>query len=126
MNKEKIIDELVKKVKIKINEETNEGVFDSVRDSYQGLKGVGRGEGYDYFKYLSSLRRQIQTLKKLDKPNAKIFDNLKNLKQQITNSKMPDDKKNKINRTIDLAFQYFKSYQDALDSVELLISQKLN
>ena len=126
MNKEKIIDELVKKVKIKINEETNEGVFDSVKDSYQGLKGVWRGEGYDYFKYLSSLRRQIQTLKKLDKPNAKIFNNLKNLKQQITNSKMPDDKKNKINRTIDLSFQYFKSYQDALDSVELLISQKIN
>jgi hypothetical protein len=126
MNKEKIIDELVKKVKIKINEETNEGVFDSVKDSYQGLKGVWRGEGYDYFKYLSSLRRQIQTLKKLDKPNVKIFNNLKNLKQQITNSKMPDDKKNKINRTIDLSFQYFKSYQDALDSVELLISQKIN
>jgi hypothetical protein len=126
MDKKKIIDDLVKKVKTRINEETNEGVFDSMKDSLTGLKGVWRGEGYDYFKYLSSLRRQIQTLKKLDKPNTKIFDNLKKLKQQISGSKMPDDKKNKINGTIDLAFQYFKSYQDALDSVEILITQKIN
>ena len=40
---EKIVQKVIEE------QETQEGLG----DIYQGLKGVWRGEGYDYFKYLS-------------------------------------------------------------------------
>lgn len=126
MKKEQVIENLIKKIKHQMNEETNEGVFDPITNRIAGLKGVWRGEGYDYFKYLSSLRSQIRTLRKLDKPNEKIFQNLSNLKSEISTTKMPTDKKNKINKAIDAATGYFKSYQDALNAIETIITQKID
>lgn len=125
-SKEKAINDLVKKIRYQINEETNEGIFDPIKNRVAGLRGVWRGEGYDYFKYLSSLRSQIRTLRKLDKPNEKIFQNLSTLKLDIAKTKMPTDKKDKINKTIDLATSYFKSYQDALNAIETIITQKID
>ena len=61
-------------------QEMEEGIFDPLVNAAQGLKGVWRGEGYDYFKYLSSLRQLTRKLKKLDAPNLKIMDQLRDLK----------------------------------------------
>ena len=125
--KEQDIDLLVRKIKIKLNEsETKEGIFDPIKDAYTGLKGVWRGEGYDYFKYLSSLQSQIKTLKRLDEPNKKIFLNLNNLKQKIQSSKMSQQKKDNIENAINLAIQHFDAYQNLLDSIENLIKQKIS
>jgi hypothetical protein len=65
-------------------QETQEGVFDPLVNAAQGLKGVWRGEGYDYFKYLSSLRGLTRKLKKLDAPNVKIMTQLTDLKNKVT------------------------------------------
>ena len=108
-------------LKIK-KEEPTEGVSDMV----SGLKGVWRGEGYDYFKYLSNLKRQMSSLQKLDKPNHKIMTELGSLKNKITSSKMPPQKRDNLIRTIDAAIGHFNSYTNLIQQIEGLASQKLN
>ena len=86
-------------------QEMEEGIFDPIVNTYQGLKGVWRGYGYDYFKYLSSLRQLTRKLKKLDEPNAKIMTQLKDLKNKVQGSKMPPDKKQNLETSIDGAIK---------------------
>ncbi len=103
-------------------EEPTEGLSDMV----SGLKGVWRGEGYDYFKYLNSLKRQMNSLQKLDKPNQKIMNELSSLKNKITSSKMPPQKRDNLIRTIDSAIGHFNSYTNLVQQIGALASQKLN
>jgi Mg2+ and Co2+ transporter CorA len=106
-------------------QETQEGVFDPLVNAAQGLKGVWRGEGYDYFKYLSSLRGLTRKLKKLDAPNVKIMTQLTDLKNKVTVSKMPTDKKQNLIDTIDKAIAHFNAYSNLINTIEQLSSQKL-
>jgi len=106
-------------------QETQEGVFDPLVNAAQGLKGVWRGEGYDYFKYLSSLRGLTRKLKKLDAPNVKIMTQLTDLKNKVTVSKMPTDKKQNLINTIDKAIAHFNAYSGLINTIEQLASQKL-
>ena len=107
-------------VKIK-KEEPTEGLSDMV----SGLKGVWRGEGYDYFRYLNNLKRQMDSLQKLDKPNQKIMNELSSLKNKITSSKMPTQKRDNLIRTIDSAIGHFNSYTNLVQQIGVLASQKL-
>jgi Glu-tRNA(Gln) amidotransferase subunit E-like FAD-binding protein len=107
-------------------QETQEGVFDPLVNAAQGLKGVWRGEGYDYFKYLSSLRGLTRKLKKLDAPNVKIMTQLTDLKNKVTVSKMPTDKKQNLINTIDKAIAHFNAYSNLINTIEQLSSQKLS
>ena len=106
-------------------QETQEGVFDPLVNAAQGLKGVWRGEGYDYFKYLSSLRGLTRKLKKLDAPNVKIMTQLTDLKNKVTVSKMPTDKKQNLINTLDKAIAHFNAYSGLINTIEQLASQKL-
>lgn len=106
-------------------QETKEGIFDPLVNAAQGLKGVWRGEGYDYFKYLSSLRGLTRKLKKLDAPNVKIMTQLTDLKNKVTVSKMPTDKKQNLINTIDKAIAHFNAYSGLINTIEQLASQKL-
>lgn len=106
-------------------QEMEEGIFDPLVNAAQGLKGVWRGEGYDYFKHLSSLRGLTRQLKKLDVPNAKIMTQLTDLKNKVTVSKMPTDKKQNLINTIDKAIAHFNAYSGLINTIEQLASQKL-
>ena len=106
-------------------QETQEGVFDPLVNAYQGLKGVWRGEGYDYFKYLSSLRGITRKLRKLDEPNVKVMGDLYQLRTKVDTSKMPTDKKSNLLNTIDAAMNHFKSYSTLINKIEQLSTQKL-
>ena len=106
-------------------QETQEGMFDPLVNAAQGLKGVWRGEGYDYFKYLSSLRGLTRKLKKLDAPNVKIMTQLTDLKNKVTVSKMPTEKKQVLIDTIDKAIGHFNTYSNLINTIEQLASQKL-
>lgn len=108
-------------LKIK-KEETTEGLEDMI----QGLKGVWRGEGYDYFRYLNKLKSNMVNLQKLDKPNHKIMKELVSLKGKISSSKMPQDKKNNLVRSIDAAIAHFNSYVSLVQQIASLAGQKLS
>ncbi len=112
---EKIVQKVIKE------QETQEGLG----DIYQGLKGVWRGEGYDYFKYLSSLRGITRKLRKLDEPNVKVMGDLYQLRTKVDTSKMPTDKKSNLLKTIDAAKDHFKSYSTLINKIEQLSTQKL-
>jgi hypothetical protein len=114
------INRLVKKVLIE--QEQNEGIG----DVFSGLKGAWRGDGYDYYKYLSSLRGSIRELKRLDKPNHKIMDTLDDLVNKMSTSKMDNTKKNNIISAVNAAQSNFKNYTRILDDIERLISKKIN
>jgi len=113
------LEKIVKKV---IEEqETQEGLG----DVYQGLKGVWRGYGYDYYKYYSMLRTLTRKLKKLDEPNTKIMTQLTDLKGKVQASKMPPQSKFDLENAIEEAVNYFSSYASAIDRIEQLASQTL-
>jgi hypothetical protein len=107
-------------------QEVEEGIFDPIVNAAQGLKGVWRGEGYDYFKYLSSLRGLTRQLKKLDAPNVGIMNKLSDLKNKVTVSKMPTAKKQNLIDTIDKAIAHFNAYSGLINTIEQLASQKLS
>ena len=107
-------------------QEMEESIFDPLVNTYQGLKGVWRGYGYDYFKYLSSLRQLTRKLKKLDEPNAKIMTQLKDLKNKVQSSKMPPDKKQNLETSIDGAINHFTAYSNLINTIEQLASQRLD
>jgi len=111
-------------LKIK-KEEPKEGPLDAIQQISSGLKGVWRGEGYDYFKYLQTLKSMMQNLKKLDKPNQKVMVNLSSLKSKIMSSKMPQQKKDNLVRTIDAAIGHFNSYTNLINQIENTASQKI-
>lgn len=82
-----------------------------------GLKGVYRGDGYEYGKSLTSLGRFLRKLKKLDKPNTEIIGYLDILSQKIDNSRMSQDKKTALKDLIDSVKKEFTEYQTELDNV---------
>ena len=114
------LNRLVKKV-IK-EEEQNEGIG----NVYSGLKGMWRGDGYDYYKYLNSLRGSIRDLKRLDKPNHKIMGTLDDLVNKMSSSKMDNTKKNNIISAVNAAKNNFENYSRILDDIERLISKKID
>lgn len=119
--------DLARIVKKTIEEqEMEEGLFDGVKDAYQGLKGVWRGEGYDYYKYTSSLRNIAKKLKKLDEPNHKTMIELNSLKSKVGASKMDKTKKQNLVDTIDKAIQYFNAYAGLIDKIDQIASTKLS
>ena len=103
-----------------------EGVFDSIGNVMQGLKGVWRGEGYDYFKQVSALKNVAKRLKKLDEPNRDIMMELSGLKTEISASKMPQNKKQNLVNAIDQAISHFQTYSNYIDAIERATTQKLS
>jgi hypothetical protein len=88
-----------------------------VGNMFGGLKGVYRGDGYEYGKSLTSLGRFLRKLKKLDKPNTEIIGYLDILSQKIDKSKMSQDKKTALKYLIDSVKTEFTEYQTELDNV---------
>jgi len=120
---EKDMENLVKRVVQE--QEMEEGIFDPVKNVYQGLKGVWRGEGYDYYKYMSSLSNVVRDLKKADKPNLKLMNDLTKLKAQILASKMARSKRDQLEGYINDAEKYFNQYQTSLDGIEVILNTYL-
>jgi hypothetical protein len=117
---EKYLENLIKKTIIQ------ESLFTGISNVAQGLKGVWRGEGYDYFKYVNTLKKITQELKKLDAPNHKIMTKLFDLKNKIVSSKMSQGKKDNLTNPIDRAISHFNAYADFINQIETAASQKLD
>jgi tryptophanyl-tRNA synthetase len=81
----------------------------------KGLKGVWRGEGYDYFSYLNTLKNILRKLDKIDKPNESIMNDLEKIKSSLSSSKMSQSKKNNIINAIDTAKSHFLQYRAIID-----------
>lgn len=110
--------ELVEIIRKSINEgETTEGIFSNIKDAYRGLKGMKRGYGYDYFKYMSKVDNLIKNLKKSDQYNEKIMIQLDDLKNKINSSGMPLAKKTNLILLINKSISYFTNYNNTNDQI---------
>lgn len=92
----------------------------------KGLKGVWRGEGYDYFSYLNTLKNVLRKLDKIDKPNESIMNDLEKIKSSLSSSKMPQSKKNNIINAIDTAKSHFLQYRVIIDQLTKKLETKLD
>jgi hypothetical protein len=92
----------------------------------KGLKGVWRGEGYDYFSYLNTLKNVLKKLDKVDKPNESILNELDKIKSSLSGSKMPQSKKNNIINAIDAAKSNFLQYRAIIDQLTKKLENKLD
>ena len=92
----------------------------------KGLKGAWRGEGYDYFSYLNTLKNILRKLDKIDKPNESIMNDLEKIKSSLSSSKMPQSKKNNIINAIDTAKSHFLQYRAIIDQLTKELETKLD
>jgi len=122
---EKDLTNIVKRV---ISEqELEEGIMDTIKnikdkitsipDIYRGAKGLYRGYGMDFFKNMSRLQRLTKELKRLDIPNEKVMNELKNLKTKVSSLNIPQANKDQIVNHIDKTLQSFDDYSKNNDVV---------
>jgi hypothetical protein len=112
---EKDLNRLVMKV---IHEqESNEGVFDGIKDLYRGVKGIKRGFGMDYFQNMSRLENLVKKLKSLDVPNEKVMSELSQLRAKVNSMNMPQQRKDAIVGLIDNSLYHFRKYSDINDQI---------
>lgn len=102
-------------------EELREGIFDGISNVFQGLKGVWRGEGYDFFRFMNQLKNTVGDLKK----HSKSIDKLRNLKNKVTNSKMAPEKKAELIKEIDKLILAFDKYSEELNQVDQNVRNRL-
>ena len=95
-----------------------------VRDAISGLKGMYRGEGYEYYSNLSSLQGFVKRLKRLDVPNEEVIKQLETLKTRVKNSKMTTARKTDIIKYIDELISSFDVYRSKLDAIIRLLKMK--
>ena len=110
--------DLVKIVNKVISEQkVDEGIFDGIKDSYRGLKGMKRGFGTDYFQNMSRLENLIKKLKNLDVPNEKVMNELEKLKTKVSGLGMPQPRKDVLIALIDNSLYHFKKYSNVNDQI---------
>lgn len=103
--------------KVRENSEMNEGIFDSLKDSYRGVKGFVRGYGKDYFENMSRLQTLVKKLKNLDKPNLEVISELESLKNKVSTLNMPQQRKDALITLIDNTLFHFKKYDSINDRI---------
>lgn len=110
---EQDIDRIVNRV---LNEDLGDP-FGGIKSVARGLKGVWRGEGYDYYKNLSLLLGLAQRLQSKAKGTDYLYNQMIQLKNKVGGSKMTDDKKDKIYNAIDLITNNIDELKNSLDNV---------
>jgi hypothetical protein len=106
--------------------EIDESIFDSIRNTYQGVRGFFKGQGYNYFKHISELKNYVKDLKRLDAPNHKIMVRLAMLENKIMTSNMEDSKKTELSNKLKEVIKHFNDYSSGIDGIESMLLQKLN
>jgi hypothetical protein len=104
-----------------VEEQLKEGIFDGISNVFQGLKGVWRGEGYEFFRYMNQLKNLVGDLKK----HRTAIDKLQKLKGKVEGSKMSPDKKGEIINEINRLINAFDSYSTQLEKSERHILDRL-
>jgi len=92
----------------------------------KGLKGMWRGDGYEYFSYLNSMKKILSKLNKIDEPNKKVLDELDRLKMKLYKSKMNQTKKTAIVNAINSAQRHFTDYRNQVKNILNKLETKLN
>lgn len=90
----------------------------------QGLKGLWKGEGYNYYRQLNILKRAVTKSKRYEMAYADVMKDLKYTQVDISESDIPEDKKNELLGHLNRAISSYDSYKSAITSLGAIVDQK--
>jgi hypothetical protein len=117
------LEKIIKQVISENEMGSDEGILDPISNITKGIKGVFRGEGYYYYNYINQLGSIVNSLKKGSTPTH--VDRLLRLKDSINNSKITQDKKDRLIQAIDKIVTNLKAHFDYLYQVDRAVSAKI-
>lgn len=96
-------------------EEVDENVFGDV---YQGLRGVWRGYGYDFYKYTNQVDNISKSVERHTRKVDKMIDKLVDLERKINLSKMPPQYKSELKQEINAMVQEYEKFLLSLNNLQ--------
>lgn len=96
-------------------EEVDENVFGDV---YQGLRGVWRGYGYDFYKYTNQVDNISKSVERHTRKVDKMINKLVDLERKINLSKMPPQYKSELKQEINAMVQEYEKFLLSLNNLQ--------
>jgi len=90
----------------------------------QGIKGLWKGEGYNYYRQLNILKRAVSKSKRYEMAYADVMKDLKYAQVDISESDIPEDKKNELLGHLGRAISSYDSYKSSISSLGSIVDQK--
>ena len=90
----------------------------------QGLKGLWKGEGYNYYRQLNILKRGVAKSKRYEMAYADVMRDLKYAQVDISESDIPEDKKNELLGHLGRAISSYDSYKSSIASLGSIVDRK--
>ncbi len=90
----------------------------------QGIKGLWKGEGYNYYRQLNILKRAVAKSKRYEMAYADVMKDLKYAQVDISESDIPDNKKNELLGHLSRAISSYDSYKNSIASLGSIVDQK--
>jgi hypothetical protein len=110
-----ITEKQLKKITNIHEQEVGENIFG---DTYQGLKGVWRGYGYDFYKYTNQVGNVSNSIERHVKRVDKMVNKLVNLENKINLSKMPNNYKNELKNEINTMVSEYEKFLLSLNNLQ--------
>jgi hypothetical protein len=110
-----ITEKQLKKITNIHEQEVGENIFG---DAYQGLKGVWRGHGYDFYKYTNQVGNVSNSIERHVKRVDKMVNKLVNLENKINLSKMPNNYKNELKNEINTMVSEYEKFLLSLNNLQ--------
>jgi len=95
--------------------EVDENVFG---DMYQGLRGVWRGYGYDFYKYTNQVDNISKSVERHTRKVDKMVNKLVDLERKINLSKMPPQYKSELKQEINTMVQEYEKFLLSLNNLQ--------
>jgi len=128
-NKRPISEDLKKEIHEEVNEDLR-GIWDKMKEPFQklkyGIKGIKSGTGSKFLPFVVMIRNILRQLKRIDEPNERVMLKLKNLETRIQGVYLKDDLKDDLLYGIKTVQDSFRTYANAIDQMEILLSKTLN
>lgn len=110
---EQDINRIIKKVVKEDYSETNEGL----KDTWSGVKGFFRGQGYNYTKNLSKLSGILNDISYSDDYLNKIKSKCEKIVDDSMRAKIPDEKSDHILQIVNDIITTINSYDEKMDII---------
>lgn len=92
----------------------------------KGVKGLWKGEGYNYYRQLNILSRAVKKSKRYEMAYSDVMKDLKYAQVDISESDIPEDKKNELLGHLSRAISSYDSYKSSIASLGSIVDRKFS